>query len=151
MVGETSAILPVIDEHSHSVNAATVIVEATKVANHSHNAHAAWKAPSILGVGEMDNLAILGRMRQRYESMMEYQDEYPGEGTKLSWPISFASFGHRRRIRNGIRLGFGCRSRCERFSTTRGRSTSRDTKIKGRRRGFGLVSASAVGLARLLL
>jgi hypothetical protein len=33
----------------------------------------------------MDNLAILGRMRQRYESMMEYQDEYPGEGTKLSW------------------------------------------------------------------
>ena len=85
VVGETSAILPVIDEHSHGVNAATVIVEATKGANHSHNAHAAWKAPSILGGGEMDNLAILGRMRQRYESMMEYQDEYPGEGTKLSW------------------------------------------------------------------
>lgn len=84
VVGETSAILPVIDEHSHGVNAATVIVEATKVANHSHNAHISWKAPSILGGGEMDNLAMLGRMRQRYESMMEYQDEYP-EGTKLSW------------------------------------------------------------------
>jgi hypothetical protein len=51
-------------------------------ARQHHKTH--WS--SFLDRGDMDNLAILSKMRQRYESMMDYQDDdYPTDPVKLTW------------------------------------------------------------------
>lgn len=81
MVGETSAMLPAIDEH-HGISTASVSVDAVNAAARQHH-KTHWS--SFLDRGDMDNLAILSKMRQRYESMMDYQDDYPADAVKLSW------------------------------------------------------------------
>jgi len=91
-LGETSAVLPVIDEH-----ATTVPVQSTKAVARQHR-HSTWRAPSLLS-GDLESLAILSRMRQRYESIMEIPDEYPVEPMKLSW--------FEASLRLGIGVGLG--------------------------------------------
>jgi hypothetical protein len=81
MVGETSAMLPAIDEHT-GISTASVSVDAVNAAARQHH-KTHWS--SFLDRGDMDNLAILSKMRQRYESMMDYQDDYPADPVKLSW------------------------------------------------------------------
>ena len=75
MVGETSAMLPAIDEHT-GISTASVSVDAVNAAARQHH-KTHWS--SFLDRGDMDNLAILSKMRQRYESMMDYQDDYPAD------------------------------------------------------------------------
>lgn len=91
-VGETSAVLPVIDEHTTAVP-----VKSTKAVARQHR-HSTWRTPSLLG-GDLESLAILSKMRQRYESMMEIPDEYPMEPMKLSW--------FEASLRLGIGVGLG--------------------------------------------
>lgn len=76
--GETlpGGMLPAIDETKSS--AATDVRTSSK-------RHIWSVAPSLVGRGELADLVVLSKLRQRYESMMEYHDEYPVDTTKMSW------------------------------------------------------------------
>jgi len=76
--GETLPVgmLPAIDETKSS--AATDVRTSSK-------RHIWSVAPSLVGRGELADLVVLSKLRQRYESMMEYHDEYPVDTTKMSW------------------------------------------------------------------
>lgn len=77
--GETlpgGMLLPAIDETKSS--AATDVRTSSK-------RHIWSVAPSLVGRGELADLVVLSKLRQRYESMMEYHDEYPVDTTKMSW------------------------------------------------------------------
>lgn len=92
VVGETSAMLPAIDEH------ATERAESKAVAR-QHHKYSSWRSTSLLGGGDLESLAILSKMRQRYESIMDFPDEYPVEPMKLSW--------FEASLRLGIGVGLG--------------------------------------------
>lgn len=75
VLGETSAILPVIDEHGdHGYNG---VINALK-----ERSKFIWGAAS--SGNDFNNLAILSRMRQSYTSMLDH-DEYPIDHSKLTW------------------------------------------------------------------
>lgn len=76
--GETlpGGMLPAIDETKSS---------AATDARTSSKRHIWSVAPSLVGRGELADLVVLSKLRQRYESMMEYHDEYPVDTTKMSW------------------------------------------------------------------
>lgn len=76
--GETlpGGMLPAIDETKSS---------AATDARTSSKRHIWSVAPSLVGRGELADLVVLSKLRQRYEFMMEYHDEYPVDTTKMSW------------------------------------------------------------------
>jgi hypothetical protein len=75
VLGETSAMLPAIDEHGdHGYNG---VINALK-----ERSKFIWGAASA--GNDFNNLAILSRMRQSYSSMLEH-DEYPIDHSKLTW------------------------------------------------------------------
>jgi hypothetical protein len=75
VIGETSAVLPVIDE----------VFQVGVRAGESAVKERVWRAHSGKQMDLDSNLAVLQKMRQRYESMMDYHDEDHKIDTKMSW------------------------------------------------------------------
>jgi len=98
--GETTGgMLPAIDETKSSAAMSSTDVRT------SSKRHIWSVAPSLVGRGELADLVMLSKLRQRYESMMEYHDEYPVDTTKMSWFDASLRLGIG--VGLGTVLGFG--------------------------------------------